>query len=426
MNGVFSAPESAPGAAPDARRWAAAVLIVIVVCVWLFAVVVPATHQITHGFVAYYTAARVIRDGLPGVRIYDEPWFLERASVLSSGRARDIFRPTPPTSAVLWLPLAALSIDTARLIWTWLNAIFLVLALWLIVRTLGIAPLSIETAALAALFTLSMPTRDQFRLGQMYAFLLLLHAVGWRAFVARSDRLAGASLGLALALKVSGWPIAFVMLISKRWQALRWAFLTALVVVASSLPFVGVDAWREYLFVSVPAVISQPQAAVPAYQTTTGFWQHLFRYDPVVNPNPIADLPALAASLTMFTIVMALWIMARRKPAAGALFAAGVVLTELLSPAAEQYHYVLVLLPLSVLAAAVVGRGQPDWRLALGWLVAAVLLAFPWPYQSERLASGWWSVLAYPRLGGGWIVWALLLVDAKRLHLPVHRPIASE
>src|SRR5438093_5998176 len=84
-----------------------------------------------------------------------------------------------------------------------------------------------------------------------------------------------------------------------------------------------------------------PIAAVPAYQTVAGFWQHLLRFDPSTNPAPVADRPRVAAALSLISTVALLGLTLvglRRAPLLLAV-SAGLVLTVVLAPIAEEYHY---------------------------------------------------------------------------------------
>ena len=77
------------------------------------------------GFAAYYTAARLLREGEPVSRFYDNAWF--RLQVARFNPAEDdIYNVNPPPTALLALPLAGLDRDLARL--TWLILSLLVLA----------------------------------------------------------------------------------------------------------------------------------------------------------------------------------------------------------------------------------------------------------------------------------------------------------
>jgi hypothetical protein len=261
---------------------------------------------------------------------------------------------------------------------------------------------------LGALFTLPAPTREQFSMGQMYACLLLLHVVAWRAYLKHRDVRAGIALGVAMVLKVSGWPVCLLMLVQRRWVAVQWVIATAVGVALLTLPWVGAASWHSFLFEAIPRTLHWGFATLTAYQDTTGFWQHLFRYVPTLNPAPLFDAPLLATALTLATTLGACVVLIAAMTSTSLRFVAAVALSELLSPVAEQYHYIILLLPLAVLwQAAYVSR---DRALGLCALAATFLIAVPIDYKA---AHPIWSLLySYPRLIGGWITFiGLYLAD---------------
>ena len=384
-------------------RMLALALLALVLAIFAARTAIPAAQRLTHGFLAYYVAGQALRDGEPGKRLYDDEWFAARVMEVSHGTVTDI-NINPPPLAVAWVPFAYLSAEDSLRLWIALNVLCLALSLWLIAVELGWSRRLWAIVAVTTLLTLAAPTREQIALGQMYACILLLYVIGWRAYVHRSDALAGIAVGLAIALKTQGWPIGLLMLAQRRWSAAWWVIATAAVAGLATLPWVGLDAWRAFLFEAIPSTTT-PWATLTAYQDTLGFWQHLFRYDAQRNPNPLFDAPALAAVLTLSTTIGACVALIVGKRTASVGFAAAVVLTEVLSPVAEQYHYVVMLLPLGVLWHAA-------WRsnnAALGCcaLVATLLLACPIDYKSAHPA---WAILHnYPRLLGGWLAFAALL-----------------
>ena len=384
-------------------RMLALALLALVLAIFAARTAIPAAQRLTHGFLAYYVAGQALRDGEPGKRLYDDEWFAARVMEVSHGTVTDI-NINPPPLAVAWVPFAYLSAEDSLRLWIALNVLCLGLSLWLIAVELGWSRRLWAIVAVTTLLTLAAPTREQIALGQMYACILLLYVIGWRAYVHRSDALAGIAVGLAIALKTQGWPIGLLMLAQRRWSAARWVVATAAVAGLATLPWVGLDAWRAFLFEAIPSTTT-PWATLTAYQDTLGFWQHLFRYDAQRNPNPLFDAPALAAVLTLSTTIGACVALIVGKRTASVGFAAAVVLTEVLSPVAEQYHYVVMLLPLAVLWHA----AWQSNNAALGCcaLVATLLLACPIDYKSAHPA---WAILHnYPRLLGGWLAFAALL-----------------
>jgi hypothetical protein len=384
-------------------------LLVAVIALFLVRTVIPASSVVTGGYLACYVGGQIVKNHEPGDHLYDEKLFLERSLQVSGGQARDVYSPDPPPLAVACLPLAYLQLLDARHVWIWLNVLFLGLAIALIAAQFSRPPQLLTITLLTALFTLAAPTRDQFFLGQLYALLLLLHVIGWRAYIGRRDALAGTALGLAMVLKVSGWPIGLLMIARRRWTAVGWAVITALGVAIITLPWVGIDAWRAEFLSGIPKVLGSSAATLTAYQDTPGFWQHWFRYDAELNPSPIINAPWLATVLTLATTGIACVALVVRKCASYASFAAAVALIELLSPAAEQYHYTVLLLPLAIL-------WRDAWlhrcRFALGAAaVATFLIGWPIPYKSPH--PEWAFLLSYPRLLGGWILFAALLMTCR-------------
>jgi hypothetical protein len=396
-------------------RTLALALLASLVSMFLARSALPAAQRLTGGFMAYYVAAQTVRAGEPGKRLYDNKWFAARVVEMSHGTVTDSYLANPPTLAVAWLPFAYLSVETSRRLWIALSVLCLALALWLIAVELAWSQRLWAIVALSALVTVAAPTREQIALGQMYAGILLLHVIAWRAYIHRRDALSGVALGLALALKVSGWPIGLLMLAQRRWSAAGWAFATAVAATLTTMPWVGLDAWRAFLLEAIPRTLHSAAATLTAYQDTRGFWQHLFRYDAQFNPNPLSDAPALATLLTLSTAVGACVALATCVRTASVGFAAAVALTELLSPAAEQYHYVVLILPLALLWHEAWRSNY--WLLGCCALAATLLLACPIDYKSAHPV---WAILHnYPRLLGGWLTFAALLY-ADRLE-PIAR-----
>ena len=387
----------------------APVLLAILVSVFFVRVAVPSAEQLSDGYLSYYVAAQALRSGEPGKRLYDDHWFAARAVKLSNGKITDIYLANPPTIAVAWLPFSYLSVHEARKVWIAISVACLGISFWLIAAQLTWAGTPWLLTGMCAIFLLGAPTREQFHTGQMYALILLLHVIGWRAYIRQRHSTTGIALGLAMVLKISGWPIGLLMIARRRWSVFWWAAGTAAAVALLTLPWVGVEAWRVLLLEAIPRTLRWRAATLTAYQDTAGFWQHLFRYDAALNPHPLTDAPVIATLLTLATTVGACYALLKSRRTAAITFAAAVALTELLSPAAEQYHYVVLLLPLAVLC-------QDAWArrsITLGAvaLAAAYLMTGPIDYKSVH--STWDILHNYPRLMGGWILFVTLLIPQR-------------
>ena len=97
----------------------------------LFAVLVacPAATQLTNGFSAYDTSARLVVEGANPAHFYDDEWFRLQTIRLGFGAAQDIYNVNPPAAALLMVPLAGLSPLAGKEVWTGLNLAFLAIAL---------------------------------------------------------------------------------------------------------------------------------------------------------------------------------------------------------------------------------------------------------------------------------------------------------
>ena len=385
-------------------------LLLAIVAIFVVRTLLPAQDR-QEAFFAYYASGHFLASGHEARQLYDTPSFEQHVREVSHGAVRDVYLGNTPVLAVAWLPFAQLPVESARSLWVGLNVLFLMAVIALAAARVPRAHRLLLVVLLAALLTLAAPAREQMFRGQMYAFLLLLHTVGWQAYERGDDAVTGIALAIAMMVKLSGWPIGVLLLLRGRWRAVAWAAGAAIAIFVLTLPWVGLDAWREALFVQMPAAAAMPAGKLSAYQTVSSLWQHLFSFDAVFNPDPVADLPRLAVFGIMATNLAACATLLLRGLSAQVQYAMALVLTVLLSPLAEQYHYMLVMLPLALLGLHACLAGS--WRLRLVLLLASVLLAAPINYKAYL--PGLWALLDYPRLAAGGLIF-FALISIRRFH----------
>lgn len=369
--------------------WTAAALV-------LAAFTIYSARSITHGFVSYYAASRLLAAGELGPQAYDDRWFGAYVQHVTESSVREIFIPNPPPMALMAAPLVWLDVRAARVVWLVASLLAFLAAAWALVqwssrrgRNVGI-PVTLLVLLSPAVFT-------NLRIGQGYLFVFALFAAAVVLLARGRDGAGGAMLGALLALKTSGVALAVLLVARRRWRALAAAAVVAIVLALAITPFIDRSMWMVYPD-HVRAYVNRPASAVTAYQTTLSLFRRLCVADPVWNPSPAAScssiafiVPALlAGGATLLTAIVAT---RSRRPEPW--LAAAAALAVLTLPAVAEPHFVLMGIPLLLIPLR-------PWELA----IAGTLLIVPLEITAEKFLTGWWVLLAYPRLYAAWLLWA--------------------
>ena len=352
--------------------------------------------SMTHGFVAYYAASRLLVSGQLGPIAYDDRWFGEKVQQFTASSVREIFTPNPPTMALMALPVAGLDPQAARMIWLVVSLLAFVAAVAALVRYQALRNRDVSIPVLLVML-LSPAVFTNLRIGQGYLIVFTLSVATALLLIKGRDRAAGVCLGGLLALKMSGLPIVWLLIAKKRWVALAAAAITGAIVVVAITPVIDPRMWIVFPS-EVRAFVARPSGSVTAYQTTLSLARHLCIADPQWNPAPAAScapiafvVPAiLIGAATLMTLILA-----TRSTRVEPWIAAGVTLTVLSQPAAAEPHFVLLAVPLVLLRLSV-----------LEFVVIAALLIVPLELTAERFTAGWAVFLAYPRLYAAWLLFA--------------------
>ena len=268
------------------------------------------------------------------------------------------------TAPNVWLgvPFGFLPDPAGVAAWTVFDAACLVAAVALLARRAGFGRL--EVAVVAAITAYFPPVFAEVSAGQRGGPLLLLLAASVNAGRAR----AGAFAGLGAALKL--YPGAMLLAI----PFLRaWTVAGAVFVATWLVTFAPVGGPIAYV-TGVLAPSLTPSDADCAIVSTRSLWQRVVGGEPYSTGASFVTyplhLPALAAGLTILTIVAAVaavLLLARRAPASPPALAAAFALGAIVPGEAYPYQ-LLPLLPLLLLAAA-------DLVKERRWGGLAVLLA---------------------------------------------------
>jgi hypothetical protein len=373
----------------------------------------------------YWAAARLALDGRVEVLYADAATFGEAAR--GYGSVPDVFSTNAPTGVLPFVAFGLLPEMAARVAWLLLG-----LALFAVAWSLLLRAARVPTAAalgMTALVPIFQPLREDIGRGQAYLVLLsvvvLAAVAGGRSARLAASLVGGLAIGAAAILKLwYGLALTAVALFDRRGRVVLIAMVALGVAALASAAAWGLDPWRAYVE-SALAWRTRPETTVTAYQTVNGLLGHLLRFDPAWNPGPVIDAPGLVTPA--WTAVALLLgggtiLVIRRTPsgATGALgmlpVAIGTPVALLLAPIAEDYHYVLALLPL-VVGGLIARDGAPRSTWAM-LILAGVLLAAPWPFNVPDVA-GWSALLHYPRVYGAAILWAVLVILGGQQRAPV-------
>lgn len=360
----------------------------------------------SHGFVTYYTAARMVLGGEPLEGLYDRAWFADRIKEYEPA-VYDFFRPNPPPAALIVAPVALFPYRTARAIWLWTNVLIYAAAVLYLGRAAGLSRIALPAFVCLAFTFQSID--HVLRSGQVYVLVLALAILLWRGYRERRDAVLGATLALLGTFKVMGVWIVAQLVAEKSWRALAWTAGVGLALVLGSLPLVGVRSW----IAAVEGIVAVPREfglSVTAYQSLYGFFHHVFTPVPGFNPRPLLNAPALAAALSWLSVIVVVGTsagVATRRRGDDVVLAAFVLVGLLVMPVSASTHYLIALLAIAILLARL---GRSPTRLHAAMLCAGIIgVMADVPFKSPRLAEGAVTLLAYPKLYGALLLWGLAL-----------------
>lgn len=214
-------------------------------------------------FTAYYTAARLIRDGKSP---YDATAFAQEAESLGFREDRPYIY--LPLLAIVITPLALLSPQPAALMWFWMNVALLILSTMLIIRMLGLHKNRIYVVVMLIGALTFYPAVFSIFVGQANTLILALVVLTFYLSKRGRERLAGITLALASLIKIFPFCITLYFLWKGRYRVFLYTLAALILLTGFSVVVVGLDAHWTYVDSVLP---TQFLKSHPLNQSLSGF-----------------------------------------------------------------------------------------------------------------------------------------------------------
>lgn len=370
--------------------------------------VMPAFTAITDDFPEYFTSASIARHGQDAERLYDGPWFRgqTRRYGVGSGENPGEFRPYPPPTALLLVPLTEFKPLTALRIVTVVSLACLIVSMLLLKRIFAWGLLDSALFVLASGWGL----HAGLRFGHPYILISTFCLLGYYLYLKRMPWLAGLCLGVFVPIKY--YPLSVLAAFALHRQG-RVVMGGGVAIAAVASVSIGVLGWQVHQIFVVDVLLNHLAGHVEPgprflaeFQSFDTLFDRLFIFDSVRNPHPVLDAPPLRTAavigtkgLLVLAAVAALIKLARGASAGAIAPAIGIlgILALLIAPGSGTYAFVLLWLPVALLIDYFLsGRARVPAYLIL---CTYVFIGFiPYGHTSPFDGRGALTVLAFPRL----------------------------
>jgi YVTN family beta-propeller protein len=377
-------------------------------------------------FATGYSAARLALLHDSSGNLQDRNWFY-RQTQLFGFKTSDAFQGSPPSAALVMLPVAFLSHAPARVVWTWLT-----LGLWIggvgLVGSRLIANDRMATIvavpALLCLATLYAPLRAALEDSQLQLVAFALQSACCWFWIGRRPRMAGIFGGAQLCFNGSGLPLIIFAALRRDWIFLRGGLSSCAALIVASAWALGAKQWGYYFSSYRGTTFSS--APGPAQQTISSFLV-LLLHGParqggsLSGPTPLLPFAVFIVELVA-SLACLLWLSRTQGPhRSPAALSICVLLGLIFSAHGEEHSYVLAMTSLLLLLPELRRWSTSAALVVLG----GVLLAWPFHLQERTSGIGIAVVHDFARLWGGIaLLIAAAISESRRRHAFI--PIAGD
>ena len=366
-------------------------------------------------FANYYTSSKILLDGKKIETAYsDFTWFQIEMDKAGIKNQIGSFIPFPPSTAIVFLPLANFDPLSAKRIWGFINILLLAFTIVALSKFFQINWLVSAIIFLSTGYGLI----NNFILGQLYILVISTFAGGLWAYKSKHFFLAGFLIGLFIPIKYIGILFVVYFIWKRKWRAVTGASSSILLVTLITLFFTGIEPYHVFISDILPrhlaGEIQNPFSLL--FQSWNSMFKRMFVFNETLNPNPIIHAPFIASILKAAVfwiissaIVLSFYAAKLKKKEHQALFEIALIplFVLLTAPASATYHFILLTITVMAFVKILLDHRQINQALILAILF--LLLNLPHYPKLAFLADGLTTPLAYSRL---WLLFLFAILSA--------------
>ncbi len=365
--------------------------------------------QPTSDFMAYYGYSRLTLEGKQLEQYYTYDTFNNYIDSLGFPTMK-VKPHNLPTNAFAMLPLARLSPQNAKIIWTLFS---LALYFWSIIILFKIQGLTLKDNLGIGLLTLALlwrPLYENIAMGQFYIVLLFLFTISIYALIHKKTFFSSLPVAGTLLLKGYGIVALLWFVFKRKWSVLSITTLIVILTIVASLPLFSLSTWNAYYIEILSQLGRTAIDGHVAYQTINGFFLHMFTFDAHWLPFPVVQLSqgivfgiSLIANIALMSIVFA-YTRVTTKNDVYLSYSAVIALGVVTAPISEEHSYILFLPLIIGLTVHLLKENNGKVQFTtptLVMLISIALLAIPLRYEQLQYVHAPLIFFAYPKLYAG-------------------------
>lgn len=262
-----------------------AVIFALIAVLFTALVFIPSLKKVYTDFPNYYVSSNMLLDGKDLKTAYDNVEFNRQLLLYGIEGQIVSFMPYPPVTAILFLPVAKLEPLTAKLIWNLLNALLLMLSIYVLSRLVSF---DFSTTGIMFFFS-GYALVNNFLFGQAYILVLFCLILSIYFMIDGKDVLSALFMALSIVLKFYTVFFLFLFIFKKRFKLLYYTIAFGTILYIPVIIITGVDL-NMFYYSKLMLRFSDGwvgTAYAIEYQSFVSLLHRFFDYEAALNPAPL-------------------------------------------------------------------------------------------------------------------------------------------